>query len=56
MTEGRPDPREPVAPTYPADKARQADIVLRTRWQRIIFIAGLVACGVVALFAPVLLR
>jgi len=39
--------------TYPADKARQGDIILRTRTQRIIFIAGLagmVLAGLVAMF------
>jgi uncharacterized membrane protein len=34
---------------YPADKARQGEIVLRHRWQRIVFIAGLVGAGVLAL-------
>lgn len=27
---------------YPAEKARQGEIILRKRWQRIVFIAGLV--------------
>ena len=56
MTETWAERGEPVAATYPADKARQGDIVLRKRWQRIVFIAGLVGCGLVALFAPVFLR
>jgi len=34
---------------YPAEKARQGEIILRTRMQRIIFIAGLVGLAVVAL-------
>jgi hypothetical protein len=34
---------------YPAEKARQGEIILRTRLQRIIFIAGLVGCVIVAL-------
>jgi hypothetical protein len=34
---------------YPAQKARQGDIVLRHRWERVVFIAGLVAAVVVAL-------
>lgn len=29
---------------YPAEKARQGEIVLRTHLQRIIFIAGLIGC------------
>ena len=56
MTEASREHTESVAPNYPADKARQGDIVLRKRWQRIVFIAGLVGCGLVALFAPVFLR
>jgi len=27
---------------YPAEKARGGEIILRRRWQRIVFIAGLV--------------
>lgn len=34
---------------YPAQKARQGDIVLRKRWQRIVFIAGLVGMALLAL-------
>jgi len=37
--------------SYPASKARQGEIILKTRTQRLIFIAGL--AGMVAL--PVLL-
>lgn len=37
------DERPPPTPDpYPADKARQGDIVLRRTWQRVIFIGGLV--------------
>lgn len=37
------DERTPPTPDpYPADKARQGDIVLRRTWQRVIFIGGLV--------------
>jgi hypothetical protein len=36
-------------PDYPAEKARQGDIVLRTRPERAIFIAGIVAAFVIAL-------
>jgi hypothetical protein len=33
---------------YPADKARQGEIVLRRPWQRIVFVAGLVGAVVLA--------
>jgi hypothetical protein len=36
-------------PPYPAQKARGGDIVLRTRWQRAVFIAGLAGVFVLAL-------
>lgn len=42
MPEPRDRPNE-----YPAEKARQGEIVLRTRWQRIVFIGGL--AGIVLL-------
>jgi hypothetical protein len=42
----RPDLRN-----YPADKARQGDIILKTPVQRAIFIAGLAGIVVVALLA-----
>lgn len=32
----------PEARHYPAEKARQGEIILRKRWQRSVFIAGLV--------------
>ena len=35
--------------TYPAEKARQGEIILKSRTQRAIFIAGLVAVVVAAL-------
>jgi hypothetical protein len=42
-------PDEPVdQPDYPAEKARQGEIVLRRRWQRIVFIAGLIGLVVLA--------
>jgi hypothetical protein len=34
--------------TYPAEKARQGEIILRTRMRRLIFIAGLVGIVLVA--------
>ena len=33
-------------PEYSAEQARGGEIILRRRWQRIIFIAGLVGCAV----------
>lgn len=48
MTTDRPEDERP----YPAEKARQGEIILRRRWQRILFIAGLVAVVLVALFVP----
>jgi hypothetical protein len=41
---------------YPAEKARQGEIVLRTRLQRIIFIGALVACVVLVLVLGLLAR
>jgi hypothetical protein len=40
----RTDPK-----TYPAEKARQGKIVLRQRWQRIVFIVGLAGLLLLAL-------
>ena len=37
---------------YPAEKARQGDIILRTRTQRFIFIAGLAGMVLAGLIAP----
>jgi hypothetical protein len=34
---------------YPAEKARQGEIILRSRWQRVVFIAGLGGALIVAL-------
>ena len=31
---------------YPAEKARQGEIILRRPWQRIVFIAGLIGMAV----------
>lgn len=41
-------PEEPFH--YPAEKARQGEIILRKRWQRIVFIAGLVGLVLLAFF------
>lgn len=35
--------------TYPGEKARQGEIILRKRWMRVVFIAGLVGCALLAL-------
>jgi len=45
----------PRANPYPAEKARQGEIILKSSWQRAIFIAGLVGFVVLA-FALALLR
>jgi hypothetical protein len=42
-------------PPYPADKARGGEIILRPRWQRIVFI-GALALPVVLLLALLMLR
>ena len=36
---------------YPAEKARQGEIVLRRPWQRNIFIGGLVGCALLLILA-----
>ena len=45
---------EPQA--YPAEKARGGEIILRRRWQRVLFVIGLAAPIVVALLALLTLR
>lgn len=37
--------------TYPAEKARQGEIILRQPWQRIVFVAGLIGLAVLAALA-----
>jgi len=34
---------------YPAEKARQGEIVLRKPWMRVVFMAGLVGCVLLVL-------
>ncbi|XSC44901.1 hypothetical protein ACF1BQ_000730 [Bradyrhizobium sp. RDT10] len=34
---------------YPGEKARQGEIILRKPWMRVVFIAGLVGCVLLAL-------
>jgi len=41
---------------YPAEKARGGEIILRARWQRVVFIAGLAAPLVLLALLLVLLR
>jgi hypothetical protein len=55
--EGPPEPAPlpKQQPAHPAEAARGGDIVLRTRAQRAIFLAGLVGAAVLALFGAVLL-
>jgi hypothetical protein len=38
---------------YPAEQARQGEIVLRKRWQRIVFIAGLTGAVLLGLILAV---
>ena len=49
VREGPPQP-----PPYPAEKARGAEINLRKRWQRVVFVGGLAAVVVVALLLTLL--
>lgn len=45
-----PQPHETCLTTpYPAEKARQGEIILKSRWQRMVFIAGLAGALLVAL-------
>jgi hypothetical protein len=44
----RANGRDPFAHAYPADKARQAEIILKSPTQRVIFVAGLAAAIAVA--------
>ena len=39
---------------YPAEKARQGRFILKRRWQRIVFIAGLTAIVLLAIALPFL--
>jgi hypothetical protein len=34
---------------YPGEKVRQGEIILRKPWMRVVFIAGLVGCALLAL-------
>ncbi|MEJ8573274.1 hypothetical protein [Microbaculum marinum] len=46
---------QPETQAYPADKARQGEIILRKPWQRIVFFGGLVGLLIVGLLAGFLL-
>lgn len=46
----------PVADAYPAEKARGGEIILRARWQRVVFAAGLAAAVILALILGVVSR
>ena len=48
--------RTPDLQNYPAEKARQGEIILKTRTQRIIFIAGLAGMVLLALIATLMMR
>jgi hypothetical protein len=58
MNRNRPEQddevEKPVPSVYPAEKARQGRIILKQRWQRIVFIAGLTAVVLLALVLPFL--
>ena len=53
MSEARRAPDGTPRP-YPAEKARQGEIILKRNWQRAVFIAGLVGILVLALVLNVL--
>jgi hypothetical protein len=46
-------PTRPEDQGYPADKARQGEIILRRPWQRAVFIAGLAGAVIFALLGRV---
>jgi hypothetical protein len=43
-----------VPQSYPAEKARQGEIILKRNWQRAVFIAGLAGAVVLALALAVM--
>ena len=54
-TPGRKNQDEkPLESGYPAEKARQGTIILKHQWQRVVFIAGLVAVILLAIAWPYL--
>jgi len=42
--------------TISGEDARQGEIILRKRWQKIVFIGGLVGIGLFMLLAPLFMR
>ncbi|GGA50235.1 hypothetical protein [Pelagibacterium lentulum] len=48
------DPKQDEPEPYSIDKARQGEIILRHKWSRIIFIAGLVLFVLAGLLVPFL--
>jgi hypothetical protein len=46
MAESGPSKRDT---SYPAEKARGGEIILRRRWQRVVFIAGLAGAALLGL-------
>jgi hypothetical protein len=44
----------PDTQNYPAERARQGEIILRKPWQRWVFIAGLAGAVILALVARIL--
>ncbi|MGQ7790873.1 hypothetical protein ACUN0C_00515 [Faunimonas sp. B44] len=42
---GKADPPGGTARSYSAEEASQGEIVLRRKWQRVVFIGGLVGIG-----------
>jgi hypothetical protein len=55
VREGAPEP-PPAPKTYPADKVRGGEIILRTTSRKAIFIAGLVGGLVLAFLISLFLR
>lgn len=55
VREGPPEP-PPAPKTYPADKARGGEIILRTTSRKVIFIAGLVGGLVLAFLISLFAR
>ncbi len=45
----REGPAEKLPEEYPAEKARGGEIILRKRWQRYVFISGLVGAMLLVL-------
>jgi hypothetical protein len=46
----RPDQRHDRPEPYPAEKARGGEIILRKRWQRVVFIGALAIAVLIGFF------